>query len=77
MESSNIILYIVQHVHTINEDEDDIKFIGVYSSIEKAKSAVCRLKFMPGFRDNPETFSIDVYELDEDNWIEGFFNSSN
>ncbi|WP_419668807.1 hypothetical protein [Streptomyces sp. 2-1] len=29
-------------------------------------------RLLPGFRDEPECFHFDAYELDEDHWAEGF-----
>ncbi|WP_421924584.1 DUF7336 domain-containing protein [Paenibacillus luteus] len=37
-----------------------------------AESVVERYKTLPGFRDNLDTFYIDEYEIDKDNWKEGF-----
>ena len=77
-------VFIVQHLHTINEDEEDIKIIGIYSSREKAFAAITRLKTKSGFKDfhrlidpslddQSDGFYIDKYELDKDDWSEGFF----
>ncbi len=66
-------VYVLQHCYQLNE-EDEVKFIGVYSSHDSAKAAVERLKNAPGFKDHPvECFYIDEYRIDEDNWVEGFF----
>ena len=79
----NMDVYLVQHLHVINENEEDVKIIGIYSSEENAIDAINRLKTQPGFKDSPEIinpltdnktdgFYIDKYKVDEDNWIEGF-----
>jgi len=65
-------VYILHHVRRDDEYGDDAKLIGVYRTEEKAKEAIERLSPQPGFRDHPEGFQIDPYELDEDNWTEGF-----
>lgn len=52
--------------------EDRAKLIGVYSDEEEAKRAIDRVKDQPGFRDHPDGFVIDCYELNQDNWREGF-----
>jgi len=70
--SSHVDLFVVQHLHVLNDGEEDVKFIGVYSSQEAAQKAVDRLKLKPGFCDTPEGFSIDPYTLDEDNWTGGY-----
>jgi hypothetical protein len=68
-----MVVFVVEHVHEIEEDNESIKLIGVYSSEEKAQQAVARLRLQPGFRDTPEGFSVDRYTVDEDHWREGFF----
>jgi hypothetical protein len=69
-------MYVLHHVHKFSDDEDDedVKLVGVYSSNESALSAIERLKNQPGFCDYPLGFCIDAYKVDEDNWREGFIN---
>jgi hypothetical protein len=45
-------VFVVHHVHEIDEDNEDVKFIGVYSSVELANAAVARLSLQPGFRES-------------------------
>ena len=65
-------VYVVQHVHSPRGDEKDVKFIGVYSSREKAQAAMGRLSQAPGLSDAPAGFHIDEYELDKDQWVDGY-----
>lgn len=65
-------VFVVQHVHQLAGDNEDVKFIGVYATEEKARAAIARLTTQPGFSSVPDGFSIDEYELDKDNWQEGF-----
>ena len=65
-------VWVVQHVHELSEDREDIKMIGVYSSETAAREAVKRLSIQPGFCDCPEGFSVDEYPLDKDYWTEGY-----
>jgi len=76
-------VYIVQHMLVLPQGEEEIKFIGAYSSAERAKEAVERLNKQPGFRDHPriidplvdddtDGFYIDEYTIDEDNWADGY-----
>jgi hypothetical protein len=65
-------VFVLQHVHVINDDEQEIKFIGVYSTRGRAEQAVARLKCQQGFSDTPEGFSIDEYSIDQDHWTEGY-----
>ena len=48
------------------------QFIGVYSSRENAQAAIGRLSQAPGFSDALAGFHIDEYELDKDQWVEGY-----
>ena len=65
-------VYIVQHVHSRDDDNDDVKFIGVYSLRETADAAVARLSLQPGFSETIDGFSVEEYPLDQDQWSEGF-----
>jgi hypothetical protein len=66
-------VYLLYHIHcSDDEDEEDQKFIGVYSTEEKAKDAIERLKPRPGFRDFPDDFQIFESVVDRDGWTEGF-----
>lgn len=66
-------VFVLQHVHRFADDDESVKFIGVYSSEEAARAAVGRLALQPGFRETADGFHIDRYTLDEDEWTEGFF----
>lgn len=67
-----MVVFILHHVHELEDQEDEVKLIGVYSSDEIAKQAVERMKVLPGFCDAQDGFCIDAYTVDEDNWIEGY-----
>lgn len=64
--------FVVHHVHELGNDREDVKLIGVYSSREQAEAAVSRLRTSPGFCEAPHNFSIAEYEVDRDQWVEGF-----
>jgi len=51
---------------------DDVKLIGTYSTRLKAESAIERASNLPGFRMHPESFVIDEYVIDKDEWTSGF-----
>lgn len=63
------IVYLVWHTNPLNDDE---KLIGVYSSDERARDVIQRYLDKPGFKDSPEGFEIAPYDLDKDEWTEGF-----
>jgi homoserine kinase type II len=65
-------VFVLQHVHLREDGSEDVKFIGVYSSREKARAAVGRLARLPGFADAPDGFHIDQYRVDQDQWAEGY-----
>jgi hypothetical protein len=65
-------VFVVHHVHSQEDGTEDVKFIGVYSSREKAQEAVARLGRQPGFVDAPDGFCIDEYQVDRDQWAEGY-----
>ena len=65
-------VFVVQHVHETAPDEEDVKFIGVYSTEDRAREAVERLSEKPGFRDMRQGFCIHRYPLDHDHWVEGY-----
>lgn len=65
-------IFVLHHVHTFDDDEEDVKLIGVYSTRERAQEAIKRTSKLPGFCDAPEGFSIDPYILDEYYWAEGY-----
>jgi hypothetical protein len=65
-------VYILQHVHEAPNGEEDVKLIGVYSSEAAAQDAIGRLSMKPGFSDHPESFHVGRYEVDRDQWIDGF-----
>jgi hypothetical protein len=65
-------VFVVQHVHGMEDGTEDVKFIGVYSSRENAESAVTRLIRQPGFSDAPDDFFVDEYRIDQDHWVEGY-----
>jgi len=70
-------VYLLQHVHPLEDGADDVKVIGVYSSRENAETAITRLSQMPGFCDAAAGFHVDEYQLDNDQWVEGYSTLAN
>jgi hypothetical protein len=66
------LVHLLIHVRSDDEDGESAKMIGVYSSEEAARAAIERVKDQAGFADHPDGFHIDQYEIDHDNWSEGF-----
>ncbi len=69
-------VFLLQHVHALSNGDEDVKVIGVYSSEDKARLAIARLSSVPGFSGAAGGFHVDVYELDQDGWREGFVTAS-
>jgi len=65
-------VFVVFHVAREDEPDEDIKLIGVYSDRQLAIAATTDLKDLPGFRDYPNGFHIDEYQVDKNHWVEGF-----
>lgn len=65
-------VFVLQHVHSRDDGDGDVKFIGVYSSREKAQAAMARLCRLPGFAEAADGFHIDEYRVDQDQWTEGY-----
>ncbi len=66
------VAFLVQHSRFILDDHEDVKIVGIYSSLEHAEAAIGRLRGLPGFRNSPDGFSISEYQVDRDHWTEGF-----
>ncbi|MCC8962090.1 hypothetical protein H8A95_07090 [Bradyrhizobium sp. Pear76] len=66
------VVFLLWHSHEIGDRGTDDKLIGVYSSEAEAEAAKARKLKYEGFRDEPDGFLIDKYELDRDYWSEGY-----
>ena len=65
-------VFLVHHVHEFADGEEDVKFIGVYSTRQLAERAVDRARALSGFRDVPNGFSVEPCTVDKDDWTEGY-----
>ncbi|TQM83826.1 hypothetical protein FHX81_6254 [Saccharothrix saharensis] len=54
------------------EDGDDLKIPGVYSTGARARERIERARTTPGFADEPDCFTVVRHVVDEDAWTEGF-----
>jgi hypothetical protein len=66
-----VAVFLLWHVAHQN-NRDDAKLLGVYSSRAKAEARITSARLLPGFADEPECFTIDEYTIDQDEWVEGF-----
>jgi hypothetical protein len=69
-------VFVVFHEYEDNNGDDQTKFIGAYTTREKAEAAVDSLRMMPGFADCPSGFSIEFHTFDRTGWIEGFIHAA-
>ncbi|MFF9070269.1 hypothetical protein ACF09E_33490 [Streptomyces sp. NPDC014891] len=61
-----------EDVFVDEQEGDDAKLLGVYSSRVKAEERMRRARLLPGFADEPDCFVVDDHVLDEDEWPDGF-----
>lgn len=61
-------VFSMSHSYTIHRYLDDERFIGVFSSREKAEKAVEELKKQNGFILHPDDFDISEIEINELLW---------
>ena len=67
-------VFLLWHVNESPSGEESPKLIGVYSTKQLADNALNHAANLPGFRERPEGFTIDIYEVNKDEWREGFSN---
>lgn len=65
-------LYVLWHTYENESGNEDIKLIGIYSSEDRAKEALEKVRMQPGFRDHPDGFEIADAALDMTGWRDGF-----
>jgi hypothetical protein len=66
-------VYLLQHSHEFDDGSESVKVLGIYSTRKEAKAAIIRFLRLPGFCDAPKGFSVDKFELNKDEWVEGYF----
>jgi len=65
-------VYRVEHVYE-EDGIEEVKFIGVFSSMEKAQEVVAQLIYKSGFINYPmDAFQINKTKIDRIGWAEGF-----
>ncbi len=70
-------IYHLEHVYVwlneVDEEIDEVKYIGTFSTRENAIKVIEELKGLKGFKDHPvECFQIHEDTLDSYEWREGF-----
>lgn len=67
--------YLLHHYYILEGvyDIDEVKFIGVFNSVEDANDTIERFSKLEGFKDHDKScFIIDEYTVDKKHWINGF-----
>lgn len=65
-------VFLLGHVRQKDEDNEDIKHIGIFATRADAENARMQLADKPGFKQHPDGFYIDECEIGTINWSEGF-----
>lgn len=65
-------VYVLQHVYE-KSGHKNIKLIGVYSTRDAVSEAMAEISKHPGFRDYPDGFFIEDFELDKNYWPENLW----
>jgi hypothetical protein len=69
-------VFLLWHSHEVGPGATDDKLIGVYSTHAEAEEAKVRTMQREGFKDAPEGFEIVQYELNKDEWSDGYISWS-
>jgi hypothetical protein len=72
VDRTKMTVFLLQHIHNEDSDHEDIKIIGIYSTIDAANAAIARSRNLPGFNESSDGFYVDEYEIDVDHWTSGY-----
>ena len=65
-------VFVLEHIYE-QEEQDEIKFIGIFSSLERAQDVIEELRFKNGFKNFPvDCFKISESIIDNYEWKDGF-----
>lgn len=65
-------VWMLHHVHEFEDGHEDVKLIGLYTSMDLAQNALDKVKDKPGFKELPDGFEISECRLNQLEWPEGF-----
>jgi hypothetical protein len=54
------------------QDGDDVKLLGVYSTRQLAEERIRSARELPGFCDDPDCFLVSNYQVDVNHWSDGY-----
>jgi hypothetical protein len=69
---TSMTVFLLEHVHEWRDGHEDVKLIGVYSTVAAAQRGLDMVKSQPGFSECPGGFSINEHTLDHTSWLEGY-----
>lgn len=65
-------VFLLHYVYEFEDGHEDVKLLGVFSSKEKAQSALSDIIKIPELKKNKKNFIIDEDKTDLLGWTEGF-----
>ena len=65
------VVYLLEHSYKIDEDRDEVKTIGIFSTKRRTQAVIEELKKVKGFRRKKKGFIISKICLDKYGWEEG------
>jgi len=66
-------VYEVGYARELNDDVTDVKFVGVFSTREKADEAFMTVRSLLPYSRFPDCLYVMDVEVDIDHWTYGFF----
>ena len=72
-------IYLLMHIYLYGENDEceEKKLIGIYSSRENAEETISQYLNLPGFCEySRDCFKIDKFVINEDKWTKGFIEIS-
>ncbi|WP_040508328.1 hypothetical protein [Leptospira wolffii] len=67
-----MVVFELLHYYERDDNEEDWKRLGVFSTEEKVEDAMNHYLNLPGFRDHQNGFHINRIEIDNLEWTSGF-----
>jgi len=58
-------VYMLLHIHLMEDRREDAKNLGIYSSKKKVFEEIKKYKTLAGFKDHPRGFHVYEYEIDK------------
>ena len=65
-------VFLLWHGDDLQPDTPESKFLGIYSTQNKAIERIERCRHLPGFAEHPDDFLVVPHEIDRDDWPEGY-----